>query len=85
MEGLTKFLSSAPVLIMALLTFTAGILIEFNRFYPDLLFHPLGQRQSQVIKGVTESTVSLFKGNDRRDWGNIKKRKALETTGPKNR
>ncbi len=41
MEGLLKFLSTAPVLIMALLTFTAGLLIEFNRFYPDLLFHPL--------------------------------------------
>lgn len=41
MEGLQKFLSSAPVLIMALLTFTAGLLIEFNRFFPDLLFHPL--------------------------------------------
>jgi photosystem I subunit 9 len=23
------------------LTITAGILIEFNRFFPDLLFHPL--------------------------------------------
>jgi photosystem I subunit 9 len=22
-------------------TVTAGILIEFNRFYPDLLFHPM--------------------------------------------
>jgi photosystem I subunit IX len=30
---MAKFLSTAPVLIMALLTFTAGILIEFNRFY----------------------------------------------------
>ncbi len=39
---MAKFLSTAPVLIMALLTVTAGILIEFNRFYPDLLFHPLG-------------------------------------------
>lgn len=43
MEGLNKFLSTAPVLMMALLTVTAGILIEFNRFYPDLLFHPLGK------------------------------------------
>ncbi|MBR8830465.1 MAG: Photosystem I reaction center subunit IX [Chroococcopsis gigantea SAG 12.99] len=42
MDGLVKFLSTAPVLIMALLTVTAGLLIEFNRFYPDLLFHPLG-------------------------------------------
>jgi photosystem I subunit 9 len=42
MEGFTKFLSTAPVLIMALLTVTAGLLIEFNRFFPDLLFHPLG-------------------------------------------
>ncbi|MEO1004543.1 MAG: photosystem I reaction center subunit IX [Cyanobacteria bacterium J06638_38] len=41
MGDLQKFLSTASVLIMALLTFTAGILIEFNRFYPDLLFHPL--------------------------------------------
>ena len=37
---MTKFLSSAPVLIMAWLTFIAGLLIEVNRFYPDLLFHP---------------------------------------------
>jgi photosystem I subunit 9 len=37
-----KFLSSAPVLLTALMVFTAGILIEFNRFFPDLLFHPLG-------------------------------------------
>ena len=37
---MAKFLSSAPVLLMALLTFTAGLLIEVNRFYPDLLFHP---------------------------------------------
>jgi photosystem I subunit IX len=40
MADLFKFFSTAPVLIMALLTVTAGILIEFNRFYPDLLFHP---------------------------------------------
>jgi photosystem I subunit 9 len=39
---MAKFLSLAPVLITALLVFTAGLLIEFNRFYPDLLFHPLG-------------------------------------------
>jgi photosystem I subunit IX len=41
MGDLQKFFSTAPVLIMALLTFTAGLLIEFNRFFPDLLFHPL--------------------------------------------
>jgi photosystem I subunit IX len=40
MADLQKFLSTAPVMIMLLLTVTAGILIEFNRFYPDLLFHP---------------------------------------------
>jgi photosystem I subunit IX len=36
-----RFFASAPVALMALLTFTAGILIEFNRFFPDLLAHPL--------------------------------------------
>lgn len=41
MKGLPEFLSTAPVLIMTLLTFTAGLLIEINRFYPDLLFHPM--------------------------------------------
>ncbi|MEI6379644.1 MAG: photosystem I reaction center subunit IX [Cyanobacteriota bacterium ELA615] len=40
MSDLIKFLSTAPVLLTALLVFTAGLLIEANRFYPDLLFHP---------------------------------------------
>lgn len=39
---MAKFLSSAPVLLAGWMTFTAGLLIEFNRFFPDLLFHPLG-------------------------------------------
>ncbi len=38
-----NFLSTAPVLITALLVFTAVLLIEFNYFLPDLLFHPLTQ------------------------------------------
>jgi photosystem I subunit 9 len=41
MDGLPRFLSSAPVLIMLWLSFTAGLLIEFNRFFPDLLFHTM--------------------------------------------
>jgi photosystem I subunit IX len=41
MDGLPRFLSTAPVLIMLWLSITAGILIEFNRFFPDLLFHPM--------------------------------------------
>lgn len=38
---MTKFLTTAPVLAALWLTFHAGIAIEFNRFFPDLLFHPL--------------------------------------------
>jgi len=38
---MVRYLSSAPVLLMVLLTFTAGILIELNRFFPDLLSLPL--------------------------------------------
>jgi len=38
---LVKFLTTAPVITTIWLTITAGILIEFNRFFPDLLFHPL--------------------------------------------
>ncbi|AFZ50834.1 photosystem I reaction center subunit IX [Dactylococcopsis salina] len=41
MDNFKTFLSSAPVLLTALLTFTAGLLIEINRFFPDLLFHPM--------------------------------------------
>ncbi|MCL2926405.1 MAG: photosystem I reaction center subunit IX [Trichodesmium sp. MAG_R04] len=41
MQDLLKYLSTAPVLAAAWITITAGILIEFNRFFPDLLFHPM--------------------------------------------
>jgi photosystem I subunit 9 len=41
MQYFTKYLSSAPVIATVWFTITAGILIEFNRFFPDLLFHPL--------------------------------------------
>ncbi len=41
MQGLPRFLSSAPILAAVWLSITAGILIEVNRFFPDLLFHPL--------------------------------------------
>ena len=37
----TKFVRSAPVVAAIWLTLTAGIIIEFNRFFPDLLFHPM--------------------------------------------
>lgn len=40
MQYFVKYLSTAPVLFMAWMFVTAGILIEFNRFFPDLLFHP---------------------------------------------
>ena len=36
-----KFLTTAPVVAAIWLTLTAGILIEWNRFFPDLLFHPM--------------------------------------------
>ncbi|WP_404789965.1 photosystem I reaction center subunit IX [Altericista sp. CCNU0014] len=38
---MARFLASAPVVAAIWFTLTAGIMIEFNRFYPDLLFHPL--------------------------------------------
>jgi photosystem I subunit 9 len=41
MQYFLKYLSTAPVILTAWLVFTAGILIEFNRFFPDLLFHPM--------------------------------------------
>nr|YP_009391553.1 photosystem I reaction center subunit IX [Laurenciella marilzae]ARW59697.1 photosystem I reaction center subunit IX [Laurenciella marilzae] len=32
-----KYLSTAPVLGMLWITFTAGFIIEINRFFPDIL------------------------------------------------
>jgi len=40
MDNFVKYLSTAPVVAAVWLAITAGILIEFNRFFPDLLFHP---------------------------------------------
>ena len=40
MNNFTKYLSTAPVLIAAWMTFTAGFIIEANRFYPDALYLP---------------------------------------------
>lgn len=41
MQYFLKYLSTAPVLAAIWMTITAGILIEANRFFPDLLFHPM--------------------------------------------
>ncbi|MCS6814238.1 MAG: photosystem I reaction center subunit IX [Cyanobacteria bacterium] len=41
MQDLLKYLSTAPVVATVWLVITAGIIIEFNRFFPDLLFHPM--------------------------------------------
>jgi photosystem I subunit 9 len=41
MQDLLKYLSTAPVVLAVWMTITAGILIELNRFFPDLLFHPM--------------------------------------------
>lgn len=41
MKNFQTFLSTAPVLTTLWLSFTAALLIEFNRFFPDLLFHPM--------------------------------------------
>ncbi|MBD2178104.1 Photosystem I reaction center subunit IX [Pseudanabaena sp. FACHB-1998] len=35
------FLSSAPVLAAVWMTITAGVLIEANRLFPDMLTFPL--------------------------------------------
>ncbi|MDY6899571.1 MAG: Photosystem I reaction center subunit IX [Cyanobacteriota bacterium] len=40
-SNVLKFLSLAPVLLFAMLIFTAVLLIVFNYIFPDLLFHPL--------------------------------------------
>lgn len=41
MQDLLKYLSTAPVLATVWMALTAALLITFNAFYPDLLFHPM--------------------------------------------
>ncbi len=40
MDNFLKYLSTAPVMATVATFIAAGVLIEFNRFFPDLLFHP---------------------------------------------
>jgi photosystem I subunit IX len=37
MDAFKTYLSTAPVLLTVWMSFTAGLLIEMNRFYPDAL------------------------------------------------
>nr|QCI08821.1 photosystem I reaction center subunit IX [Sphondylothamnion multifidum] len=37
-ENLMKYLSTVPVVAAIWITFTAGLVIEINRFIPDVLF-----------------------------------------------
>jgi len=41
MQGLPRYLSSAPVLATIWISLQAVGLIVFNYYFPDLLFHPL--------------------------------------------
>jgi len=40
-KNLLTYLSTAPVVGTILMTFTAGIIIEANRFFPDMLYFPM--------------------------------------------
>nr|YP_007947722.1 photosystem I subunit IX [Neoporphyra haitanensis]YP_010925509.1 photosystem I reaction center subunit IX [Neoporphyra dentata]YP_010925721.1 photosystem I reaction center subunit IX [Neoporphyra seriata]AGG36971.1 photosystem I subunit IX [Neoporphyra haitanensis]WKD83741.1 photosystem I reaction center subunit IX [Neoporphyra dentata]WKD83953.1 photosystem I reaction center subunit IX [Neoporphyra seriata]BCA87221.1 photosystem I protein J [Neoporphyra dentata] len=37
-NNFTKYLSTAPVVGVLWMTFTAGFIIELNRFFPDVLY-----------------------------------------------
>jgi photosystem I subunit 9 len=39
-DNLKTYLSTAPVLLTAWMTLTAGLVIEINRFFPDALVTP---------------------------------------------
>ena len=40
-KDLQTYLSTAPVVGAIFMTFTAGIIIEANRLFPDMLFFPM--------------------------------------------
>ena len=37
MKNFLTYMSTAPVLLTLWMTFTAGFIIEINRFFPDML------------------------------------------------
>nr|YP_009297808.1 photosystem I subunit IX [Kumanoa americana]AOM67542.1 photosystem I subunit IX [Kumanoa americana] len=37
-NNLLKYLSTVPVISAIWMTFTAGLIIEINRFFPDVLY-----------------------------------------------
>lgn len=41
MQSFVKYLSTAPILLGVWLTLQGLLVLEFNRLFPDLLFHPL--------------------------------------------
>lgn len=41
MQNFVKYLSLAPVALTVTLFVLSAAVIEFNRFFPDLLFHPM--------------------------------------------
>lgn len=40
-SDLQKYLSTAPVLLTIWLSLTTGLVIEANRFFPDMLYFPM--------------------------------------------
>jgi photosystem I subunit 9 len=40
-SDLQKYLSTAPVLATVWLSLTASLIIEANRFFPDMLYFPM--------------------------------------------
>ncbi len=41
MQSFLKYLSTAPILLGVWMTLQGLAIMEFNRLFPDLLFHPL--------------------------------------------
>ena len=60
-EGLLKYLATAPVVATIWMLITAGILIEFNRFFPDLLLHPyVGSCSRLLLKRPSQKSKHLI-------------------------
>ena len=59
-EGLVKYLSTAPVVAAIWMLITAGILIEFNRFFPDLLLHPQGYLAEPLKQQLIDSKIPAW-------------------------
>jgi photosystem I subunit 9 len=68
MKNFTTYLSTAPVVALIWFTFTAGLLIEVNRFFPDPLVFSF-RKKKFFLPAFSQKDAKHLLDGCRRDVG----------------